>query len=85
VIVEIIWNVVAPKLLGDAVDLSLPIVIIGVFIGSASFGILGAFLIVPIMGTVRVILHYLLRKIGQQDPFPGQEPSGSLGGEAIAK
>jgi predicted PurR-regulated permease PerM len=81
VIVEIILNVVAPKLIGDAVDLSLPIVIIGVFIGSASFGILGAFLIVPIMGTIRIILHYLLRKIGQQDPFLGQEASGSLGGE----
>jgi predicted PurR-regulated permease PerM len=30
VIVEIIWNVVAPKLLGGAVNLSLPIIIVGI-------------------------------------------------------
>lgn len=77
VISQIIWNVVAPKILGDAVNLPLPIIIIGIFIGTALGGILGAFLITPIIGTVRAIAIYLLRKIEQQDPFPGQVPRGS--------
>ena len=71
---QIIWNVVGPKILGDAVNLPLPIIIVGVLVGAALGGILGAFLITPLIGTVRVITVYLFRKIGQQDPFPGQEP-----------
>ncbi len=74
IISQIIWNVVAPKILGDAVNLPLPIILVGVFIGAALGGILGAFLITPILGTTRVILVYLLKKIGRQDPYPGQEP-----------
>ncbi|MBZ0301594.1 MAG: AI-2E family transporter [Anaerolineae bacterium] len=81
VISQIVWNVVAPKILGDAVNVPLPIIIIGVFIGAALGGILGAVLIIPMIGTVRAIGIYVLRKIGQQDPFPGQEPRGSLGAE----
>jgi predicted PurR-regulated permease PerM len=79
VISQLIWNVVAPKILGDAVNLPLPVIIVGIFIGAALGGILGAFLITPIIGTVRVIVVYLLKKIGRQDPYPGQEPSWALG------
>ncbi|GAB4436630.1 MAG: hypothetical protein Kow00120_03750 [Anaerolineae bacterium] len=71
---QVIWNVVAPKILGEAVDLPLAVIIVGVFIGSALGGILGAFLVAPIMGTIRVILLYLFSKIGGVDPFPGREP-----------
>ncbi len=73
VISQVIWNVVAPKILGDAVNLPLPIIIVGIFIGAALGGILGAFLITPIIGTIRVIVVYILRKVGRLDPFPGQE------------
>ena len=79
IITQIIWNVVAPKILGDAVNLPLPIIIVGIFIGTALGGILGAFLITPIIGTVRAIVVYVLRKIEQQNPFPGEEPRGSPG------
>lgn len=70
---QVIWNVVAPKILGDVVSLPLPVIILGVFIGAALGGVLGAFLIVPILGTLRVIVLYLLRKVVQQDPFPGEK------------
>lgn len=75
VISQIIWNVVAPKIMGDAVNLPLPVILVGIFIGAALGGILGAFLITPIIGTLRVILVYLLKKIGRQDPYPGLEPT----------
>lgn len=73
VINQIIWNVVAPKILGDALDLPLPVIIVGVFIGAAAGGILGAFLVAPIMATLRVIVSYLWYKINMQDPFPGED------------
>ena len=69
---QIVWNAVAPKILGDALDLPLPVIVVGVFIGAAIGGILGAFLVAPIMGTIRVIVVYLFKKISQQDPFPGR-------------
>ncbi len=75
---QVIWNVVAPKILGDALDLPLPVIIVGVFIGAALGGVLGAFLVAPIMSTLRVIVFYVIRKIAQEDPFPGAEPSVPL-------
>jgi predicted PurR-regulated permease PerM len=75
IISQLIWNVVAPKIMGDAVNLPLPVIIVGIFIGTALGGILGAFLITPIIGTIRVIILYLLKKIGRLDPFPDQEPT----------
>ncbi len=78
-ITQVIWNVAAPYILGDALDLPLPIIVIGVFIGGAIGGILGAFLVAPIMGTIRVIVVYLLYKLAMKDPFPDQEPEMALG------
>jgi predicted PurR-regulated permease PerM len=69
---QVIWNVVAPKLMGDAISLPLPLIIIGIGIGAALGGILGAFLIVPIAGSIRVVLLYILAKINARDPFPGE-------------
>lgn len=78
VISQVIWNVVAPKILGDALDLPLPVIIVGVFIGAAVGGILGAFLVAPIMSTIRVFVWYIISKIAQQDPFPGEVPTSPL-------
>jgi predicted PurR-regulated permease PerM len=72
-ITQIIWSVVAPMILGDALDLPLPVIIVGVFIGAAVGGILGAFLVAPIIGTARIIVQYLIHKIRMEDPYPGQE------------
>jgi predicted PurR-regulated permease PerM len=69
---QIIWNVVAPKIMGEAVALPLPVIIIGIFIGTALGGVLGAFLIVPIAGSIRVFLVYIISKIRLADPFPGE-------------
>jgi predicted PurR-regulated permease PerM len=69
---QIIWNVVAPKIMGDAVSLPLPVIIIGIVIGAALGGAIGAFLIVPIAGTLRVLVFYVLAKINRRDPFPGE-------------
>jgi predicted PurR-regulated permease PerM len=69
---QVIWNAVAPKIMGDAVALPLPVIIVGIGIGAALGGILGAFLIVPTAGTIRVLVLYIIAKINARDPFPGQ-------------
>ena len=79
VISQVIWNVVSPMILGDILDLPVPVIIVGVFIGAAVGGILGAFLVAPIMSSLRVIVLYLLSKIYANDPFPGQQPQVELG------
>jgi predicted PurR-regulated permease PerM len=72
VISQIIWNVVAPKIMGDAVNLPLPLIILGIIVGAAVGGALGAFLIVPILGMIRVVIEYLMAKITRRDPYPGE-------------
>ena len=67
---QLIWNVLAPKILGDALDLSLSVVVVGIFIGAAVGGVLGAFLVAPVMATIRVIVEYTLHKLNGRDPFP---------------
>ncbi len=79
---QIIWNVAAPLILGDALDLPLPVIVVGVFIGAAVGGILGAFLVAPIMGTLRVLLEYAMHKIRQEDPFPPEPPPPAPRGRA---
>lgn len=78
VIQQVIWNVLGPKIIGDAVSVPLPFIIIGLFVGASVGGILGAFLISPILGTVKVILIYIMHKLSDDDPFP-QEPDPRLG------
>jgi predicted PurR-regulated permease PerM len=69
---QIVWTVVAPKILGDAVAIPLPAIILGIGVGLALGGILGAFLIVPILGSLRILLIYVIHKLNGRDPFPGQ-------------
>ncbi|MFN8380124.1 MAG: AI-2E family transporter [Anaerolineae bacterium] len=69
---QIVWTVVAPKILGDAVSIPLPVIILGIGVGLAIGGILGAFLIVPILGTLRLVVIYIIAKLNGRDPFPGQ-------------
>jgi predicted PurR-regulated permease PerM len=76
---QIIWNVIAPKILGDALNLPVVVIIVGVFVGAAVGGVLGAFLVAPIMSTLWLFFVYLTRKISQKDPFPGEEPQLVLG------
>lgn len=79
IISQVIWNVAAPKILGDALDLPLVLIIVGVFIGTAVGGILGAFLVAPILGTIRILLLYIVAKIGMRDPYPGESAPFELG------
>jgi predicted PurR-regulated permease PerM len=82
VISQVMWNVLAPKILGDALNLPMPVMIVGVFIGAAIGGILGAFLVAPIMSMVIVIFGYVIAKVSGLDPYPEEMPESRLGEQA---
>ncbi len=68
-------NLIVPKVLGDAVDLHPLIVFIGVIVGATTWGILGALLAAPIIGSTKEIVSYLYRKTLAENPFPPDEVS----------
>jgi predicted PurR-regulated permease PerM len=71
ILVQMLENYfVVPKVLGEAVELHPLVVISGVLIGAAVWGILGALLATPLIASGREIVHYLYRKTLGEDPFP---------------
>jgi predicted PurR-regulated permease PerM len=72
IVQQIISNVVSPKITGDAVNLPVPVIILGLVIGNAFAGIMGALLAAPMMGTIKIIVEYVLKKIRGGDPFPDE-------------
>ncbi len=66
-------NLIVPKVLGDAVDLHPLIIFVGVIVGATTWGILGALLAAPIIGSGKEIISYLYRKTLAEDPFPPDE------------
>jgi predicted PurR-regulated permease PerM len=64
IVVQLMENyLVVPRVLGDAVKLHPLVVISGVIIGAATWGILGALIAAPVIATTREILLFLYGKI----------------------
>jgi putative heme transporter len=70
VIQLIMWNALQPLILGNAVSLSVSVVILVVAIGTVLGGLLGAFIAVPVAAVFREVAIYALRKIRGGDPYP---------------
>lgn len=69
---QLIYNVVSPPLVGKSVKLPVIVVIVGVLIGLTIGGILAAFLVVPVISTIKLMYTYLIAKVSLQDPFPDE-------------
>jgi len=69
-------SVVVPRVMGESVKLHPLVVILGVLVGAATWGILGALLAAPVIASGREIVSYLYRHIIGEKPFPpaGPEP-----------
>jgi predicted PurR-regulated permease PerM len=78
IIQEVIWEVISPKVMGEVVDLPVAVILVGVVVGGAVGGVLGAFLTGPILGSLRIIIEYVLAKLDQEDPFPGETLSSNV-------
>lgn len=73
-VVQLQANVIAPKVMGDAVQLRPAVVLIGLMIGFAVGGLLGSLIVVPVIATLRDLFKYLYAKLIDRDPFPDMEP-----------
>jgi predicted PurR-regulated permease PerM len=60
-------NLIAPRVLGSALELSPLVVMTGIVIGVTVGGILGALLATPVIATAREILNYIYRKMQDQE------------------
>ena len=63
IISTIIYNVISPKVFGDAVHLSPMLVIFAFVAGGYLAGILGLFLAVPVAAAVRILFLYLQERV----------------------
>ncbi|HTP02089.1 MAG TPA: AI-2E family transporter [Anaerolineales bacterium] len=70
----IIHFLIFPRLAGRAVHLPVFLVILGLVVAAVLWGVVGVILVVPLLGTAREVLTYVLRKINRQEPYPGEEP-----------
>jgi predicted PurR-regulated permease PerM len=78
-------KLIVPRVLGAALELSPLIVMIGIVVGASVGGILGALLATPVIASGREVLHYIYRKMQEQEPTQiedaapetGTPPSGS--------
>ena len=69
----LIYNFLSPLIIGESVGLPALVVLIGVVVGTAHAGLLGAFLAVPILASLRVLASYAYNKVLERPPFPEEE------------
>jgi HAD superfamily hydrolase (TIGR01549 family) len=62
-----------PRIMGTRLRLHPLVVFIGVLAGGLLAGILGVFLAAPVIGTLRVLLDYVYKKLIGEVPFPREE------------
>lgn len=72
---QIEGNVLSPMLQSRSMNLHAAVVLLSVTLGGSLFGIIGAFLAVPIAATVAVILRYLDEQISLHSTDPDPPPS----------
>jgi predicted PurR-regulated permease PerM len=73
VITQLTYNFFALPIVGRFVRLPTALVLVGVLVGIALGSIVFAFLAVPILSTLVTTGSYVLSKIAQRDPFPGED------------
>jgi len=66
-------NILVPRIVGGALDLHPLVVIIGVFMGAALAGLIGAILAAPVIATIKLLGTYAWRKMFDFPPFPEPE------------
>ena len=70
-------NLIAPRILGDAMAVSPLAILIGILIGFSGAGVLGAVVAVPVVATGREIFLYVRSKLVEEDPYPDGPPPPS--------
>jgi predicted PurR-regulated permease PerM len=71
VIDNIIDNIIRPKVMGDALRVHPAAVLITALVGLQLFGLLGIMLAAPVFASAKLLFHYILSKLTDQDPWQG--------------
>ena len=75
VVQQLEGNVLQPMLVGRTLDLHPAVVILAVTAGGSLQGIAGAFLSVPIVSVLAVLVRYVREALGDPRPAPVEEPA----------
>jgi predicted PurR-regulated permease PerM len=67
-----LFNIVYPAVAGEAVALPISVIILGIIIGGALFGVLGIFLAPAVLAVIRYLVEFVIKKIRGGDPYPGE-------------
>jgi predicted PurR-regulated permease PerM len=67
-------NVLNPKIIGTAAKIHPVLVIFALFLGEATYGLVGALLAVPLLSAIQVIFMYFYRKRWKELPAPVPTP-----------
>ncbi|RLE14675.1 MAG: hypothetical protein DRJ28_05320 [Actinobacteria bacterium] len=73
-VVQLQANIIAPRVMGTAVNLRPAVVLIGLMVGFQVGGLLGSLLAVPVIASIRDVVVYIWRKLVDADPWPGEDP-----------
>ncbi len=73
-VVQLQANIIAPRVMGTAVNLRPAVVLVGLLVGFHVGGLLGSLLAVPVIASIRDVCVYFWRKIIDADPWPDDDP-----------
>lgn len=65
-------HLIVPNVLGASVDLPPVVILIGTLIGASLAGVVGIFLAAPVIATGRLFFRYVLQKLFEPLPEPGE-------------
>lgn len=74
VVVQLQANIIAPRVMGTAVNLRPAVILVGLMVGFQVGGLLGSLLAVPVIASIRDVLVYIWRKLIDADPWPDEDP-----------
>ena len=73
-VVQLQANIIAPRVMGTAVNLRPAVILVGLMVGFQVGGLLGSLLAVPVIASIRDVGVYLWRKLIDVEPWPDAEP-----------
>jgi predicted PurR-regulated permease PerM len=73
VINNVIDNIIRTKIMASGLKVHPSLVLIGAIIGVQLFGFIGIVIAAPIMASFKLFLTYVIRKLGDQDPWEERE------------
>jgi predicted PurR-regulated permease PerM len=56
-------NILAPKIIGESMDMHPLIILLSIIIGGGVFGVFGMILSVPVVAIIKIILNFIIEKI----------------------